>query len=145
MSRRDEERIQDILVRCRRLAEIASKGRRAYDEEWLVSDTANYNLSVLGEALDGLSDEFAARNPGLPIHEAKSLRNKLLHEYWKADADIVWDTITDDLPSLQSALEAVSVKPPVHEPRTKLEPIVQELGSSTSGAICGARNKTGGR
>lgn len=108
MSRSDEERLQDILERCRRPAEIASKGRDEYDEDWLVRDAANYNLSVLGESLDRLSDEFVARNPQLPIREAKSLRNKLLHEYWKADSDILWDTITKDLPSLQSALEAGS-------------------------------------
>ena len=120
VSRSDEELVQDILVSCRRLAAIASRGRRAYDEEWLVSDAANYNLSVLGEALDGLSDDFIARNAGLPIREAKSLRNRLLHEYWKADADIVWDTIENDVPSLMSALEAISVESPANGPGTEL-------------------------
>ena len=111
MSRSDEDRIQDIGESCRKLAEVAARGRLEYDEEWVVRDAANYNLSPLGEALNNLSDEFVARYPQIPVRQAKSLRNKLQHEYWKADPDILWDTITDDVPALHSALEAFLVKP----------------------------------
>ena len=79
-------------------------------------DAANYRLSILGEALNGLSDEFVACNPRIPVRAAKSLRNKLLHEYWEADPDILWDTITSDVPDLQSALEAAARTPSGPEP-----------------------------
>jgi len=46
-------------------------------------------------ALDRLSAEFVARHRYLPVRQAKSLRNKLAHEYFVADPDILWDTITD--------------------------------------------------
>lgn len=60
MSRIDEERLQDVSDSCRRLAEIASKGRAEYDADWLAQDAANYNLSIIGESLGQLSDEFVA-------------------------------------------------------------------------------------
>ena len=58
MTRRDDERVQDIIGACARLAEIAARGRSAYDGDWVIRDAANYNLTVIGEALDNLSDEF---------------------------------------------------------------------------------------
>ena len=106
MSRDDAERIEDIREACRKLAEIVATGRDTFDESWVVRDAANYNLSILGEALNRLSDEFITRNPQLPVRQAKSLRNRLQHEYWTADHDILWATMTKDVQSLLSALEA---------------------------------------
>lgn len=57
--------------------------------------------------LDNLSDEFVARHPDLPVRQAKSLRNKLTHEYFVADPDILWDTITRDVPALTAKLDAI--------------------------------------
>lgn len=108
VTRRDDERIQDILEACGRLAEIAARGRSAYDGDWVARDAANYNLTVIGEALDSLSAEFVARHRDLPVRQAKSLRNKLAHEYFVADSDILWDTITQDVPALATKLTAIS-------------------------------------
>ena len=133
------ERLAKTLTNCRLparpLTEIASTGRIAYDESWLVRDAANYNLSVLGEALNNLSAEFVARNPQIPVRQAKTLRNKLPHEYWEADSDILWDTIANDVPALQSALEAASAGSASHEPMTKLNPLFKISASRHSKAF----------
>lgn len=43
------------------------------------------------------------------------MRIQLAHMYWQADHDIVWDTITDDIPGIvESAAEAH--KPPERGP-----------------------------
>lgn len=107
MTRKDDERIQDILEACDRLAQIAARGRPAYDGDWVVRDAANYNLTVIGEALGRLSAQFVARHRDLPVRQAKSLRNKLAHEYFVADPDILWDTITQDVPALAAKLAAI--------------------------------------
>ena len=36
-----------------------------------------------------------------------AMRNRLIHVYFDVDLDRVWDTITDDLPPLITALENV--------------------------------------
>jgi len=33
------------------------------------------------------------------------MRNRLIHAYFDVDPDIVWDTVTQDLPLLVAALE----------------------------------------
>ncbi len=107
MTRRDDERVQDILESCQKLAEIVARDRSEYDASWLIRDAANYNLTVIGEALDHLSEEFVTLHPELPVRQAKSLRNKLTHEYFVTDPDILWDTITQDVPSLAAQLAAI--------------------------------------
>ncbi|MYB08775.1 MAG: DUF86 domain-containing protein [Acidimicrobiia bacterium] len=73
----------------------------------VIRDAANYNLTVIGEALNRLSDDFVARHSDLPVRQAKSLRNKLAHEYFVADPDILWDTITRDVPALAAMIAAI--------------------------------------
>jgi uncharacterized protein with HEPN domain len=33
------------------------------------------------------------------------MRNRLIHAYFDVDLDVVWSTVTKDLPSLKAALE----------------------------------------
>ena len=75
--------------------------------DWVVRDAANYNLTVIGEALNSLSEDFVARHRDLPVRQAKSFRNKLAHEYFAADHDIFWDTITRDVPALAAKIAAI--------------------------------------
>jgi len=35
-----------------------------------------------------------------------SMRNRLIHAYFDVDLDIVWATVTEDLPSVSPVLEA---------------------------------------
>jgi uncharacterized protein with HEPN domain len=35
------------------------------------------------------------------------MRNRLIHVYFDIDLDRVWDTVTDDMPPLIAALEAI--------------------------------------
>ena len=70
----------------------------------MIRSAACYELIVLGEALNALSDEFLEAHSGLPVREAVGLRNVLAHEYFRADDDILWDTISIDMPGLAEML-----------------------------------------
>ena len=110
MSRSDSERVDDMLEACQRLAEIVELGRAAYDSNWLIGSAASYELAVIGEAIAHLSREFLAQHSGLPTRQAKSLRNLVMHEYFRTDPDILWDTITKDVPNLASALRSPGIE-----------------------------------
>lgn len=64
-------------------------------------------LEVLGEAASKLSDEVRLRCPGIPFARMISMRNRLIHAYFDVDLDIVWTTVSEDLPSLLPVLESV--------------------------------------
>jgi len=64
-------------------------------------------LEVLGEAASKLSDEMRLRFPGIPFVKMISMRNRLIHAYFDVDLDIVWTTVSEDLPSLLPVLESI--------------------------------------
>ena len=89
MSRSDAERVADILDSCRRLNEIASAGKDEFFAGEILQDAASYRLTVVGEALNSLSKDFAMQHPGLRIPEARGMRNRLSHEYYDIDLDVL--------------------------------------------------------
>ncbi|MFN5514388.1 MAG: DUF86 domain-containing protein [Cyanobacteriota bacterium] len=55
------------------------------------------NLSLLGEAVNRLSETFKAQYPQVPFNEMRGLRNRVVHEYKRVDSDIIWETIQSDI------------------------------------------------
>ena len=104
MTRSDQERVADVLGGVGRLQEVRDGGRAAFDREWIVRSAACYELLVIGEALNALSDEFMLGHVGLPVRAAKDLRNVLAHEYFRTDDDILWNTIRTDIPAIAATL-----------------------------------------
>ncbi len=63
-------------------------------------------LEVLGEAASRLSAEARVRCPAIPYATVISMRNRLIHAYFDVDLDIVWTTVSGDLPPPLPVLEA---------------------------------------
>ena len=106
MTRSNEQRIDDILDACRKLAEVAALGRAEYDRSWILRSAVERQLEVIGEAASRLSEEFLGTNVELPIRQAKGLRNVLSHEYFRVNRDRVWNVVVNRVPELVSALSA---------------------------------------
>ena len=64
-------------------------------------------LEILGEAANRVPREEHARYPQIPWPQLISLRNRLIHGYDQVDFDILWEILTQDLPSLASELERI--------------------------------------
>jgi uncharacterized protein with HEPN domain len=63
-------------------------------------------LEILGEATSKLSEEVRLRFPNIPCAKMISMRNRLIHAYFDIDLDIVWTTVSEDLPLLLPVLES---------------------------------------
>jgi uncharacterized protein with HEPN domain len=63
-------------------------------------------LEILGEAASKVSPEARLRFSAIPFAKMVSMRNHLIHAYLDIDLDIVWTTVTDDLPSLLPVLDS---------------------------------------
>ncbi len=46
----------------------------------------------------------------MPWAAITGMRNRLIHAYHDVDRDILWKTVTDELPQLIAALEAIIQK-----------------------------------
>ena len=72
-------------------------------------------VEIIGEAAAHVSREGRLKCPAVPWDDVVGMRNKLIHGYASIDLDILWDTVTDDLPRLTVELEKTI--PPESEKR----------------------------
>lgn len=70
-------------------------------------------VEIIGEAATRVSKEGRAKYLGIPWEDVIGMRNKLIHGYDTVDLDILWDTVTDDLPQLIEELEKI-IPPETH-------------------------------
>ena len=75
-----------------------------------VQDAVVRNIEIIGEAagkIQSVASAFAAENPELPWIEMRGIRNRMIHEYFDVDWDVVWATVKDDLPPLKKQIEVL--------------------------------------
>lgn len=68
-------------------------------------DAVVRNLEVVGEAAGHLSEEVRSKAPDVEWKKISNLRNILIHEYFGVNKQIVWDVVTNKLPSLDTVCE----------------------------------------
>jgi uncharacterized protein with HEPN domain len=67
-------------------------------------DGVLYRIAMIGEALGATDVELRKAHPEIPWKEIVGMRNILVHDYGNIDLRRVWDTINDDLKTLQERL-----------------------------------------
>jgi uncharacterized protein with HEPN domain len=55
-------------------------------------------------------------HPELPWIEMRGMRNKMIHDYFDVDVNVVWGTVKQDLPALKKQIERIL------NPRTQTSP-----------------------
>lgn len=106
---------KDDLVRLRHTMDAAKEavelaaGKTKHD----IANERMLNLSlvrlteIIGEAANRVSSAYQAKYPGIPWPQIIGMRNRLIHGYNDIDFDILYQTVSEDLPSLISELEKV--------------------------------------
>ena len=62
------------------------------------------DIEIIGEAADKVTAETKAAASEIPWRDIKNMRNHLIHVYFDVDLNVLWDTVTKDLPSLADVL-----------------------------------------
>jgi uncharacterized protein with HEPN domain len=63
------------------------------------------SLEVLGEASKKIPDDVKTRYPRIPWKRMAGMRDKLIHEYFGVDLEIVWNAAKKELPPVKSSIE----------------------------------------
>lgn len=101
MSRRDSERLEDILAAATAIADHLTRGGL---EDGLVFDAIRVRLIEIGEAVKSIEPDLLAHEPGIPWRDVAGMRNHLAHRYFDTTHSVVDATITGDLPPLVAAV-----------------------------------------
>ena len=64
-------------------------------------------LEIIGEATKNLSEELKKKHPNIPWKEIAGMRNKLIHQYFGVNLDLVWETIKTKLPELKNQISRI--------------------------------------
>ena len=97
----------DDSVRLAHLREAAAKtvgygtghGRKDLDDE-LLRLALTKLVEIVGEAAKAISPPIQERHPEVPWRAAARMRDRLIHHYFDIDLDVLWQTVTEDLPRL---------------------------------------------
>lgn len=78
-----------------------------FNNNELIQDAVIRNIEIIGEATKKISKDLKSQYPEIPWKEMSGMRDKLIHDYFGVDADVVWKTIKDDIPYLKSLIENI--------------------------------------
>ena len=110
----------DDFTRLRHMLEAATEACEMISEESRTSLDSDRKLTlalvrlieIVGEAAVNVSKEKQSELTEIPWRDLVGMRNRIVHAYFDVDLDIVWQTITEDLPFLISKLDQLGGSEP---------------------------------
>ncbi len=92
--------LEDIVTSMQRVEEyVAGFDFQNFKWDYKTVDAVIRNLEIIGEASKNLPQVLKDKYPQVPWEEMYRLRNRISHEYFGIDYEIIWDITTVELPS----------------------------------------------
>lgn len=101
------ERMQHMVEAAEAIAAYVARGRRVFDADAAVRDAILFRIVVIGEAAKAVVQRDPTLATDLSEVEWSALarmRDRITHQYWAIDAQIVWDTAVEDIPEVRALL-----------------------------------------
>ena len=105
------DRLRHMLEATDAIGGYIDRGRDVFAADAAIRDAVVYQIVVLGEAAKAVvqADPNVAeslKQDGIEWSLLARMRDRLTHQYWRTDAELVWATATQDIPTLRTALIA---------------------------------------
>ncbi len=106
--RNDTLLLEDMLEACTKIR-LYVKGMNYdfFNEDDKTKDAVIRNFEIIGEAASRLNTKFRERHPQVDWRRIRGFRNRIVHEYFGIDYEIVWSIIVNDLEELQSRIKKI--------------------------------------
>ena len=100
--------IEHILDCIRKIKEFTDGlSLKDFSVNELVQDAVIINIEIIGEASKKISSDTKQIYYEIPWKEIAGMRDKLIHDYLGVDFEVVWRTITEDIPTLEKQIKEI--------------------------------------
>ena len=86
---------------------IADMDFISFKRDYKTVDAVIRNFEIIGEASKNLPDSIRDKYPMVPWKEMYYLRNKVSHEYFGIDYEIIWDVAINYLPDNKTEIDRI--------------------------------------
>ncbi len=110
MQKNDLVRLHHMLDAAKEIISFtANKTRSSLDTDRKLVLALVKSVEIIGEAAAHITEESREILSQVPWANIVGMRNRLIHAYFDIDLDILWKTITEDLPPLIIDLEKIVI------------------------------------
>lgn len=89
---------------------VSGRTRSDLDSDRMIAFPLARAIEIVGEAAGRISAPTREATTEIPWSRIVSMRNRLIHAYFDVDYEIVWQTVTIELPRLLPLLRALAEK-----------------------------------
>lgn len=101
--------LQDILDSINKITEYTQGlTYESFSKDEKTIDAVVRNLEIIGEAAKNVPSEVTGRYNDVNWEKMVSMRNKIMHEYFGIDVEILWQTIRENLPELKEQIQKLA-------------------------------------
>ena len=65
------------------------------------------SLEIVGEAAKKVPEDFRAQHPVVEWRAMAGMRDRLIHDYFGVDCELVWDVVRRHVPALRAQIAAI--------------------------------------
>lgn len=103
--------LRDILEAIERVESyVEGSTFEQFTKNTLVVDAVVRNFEIIGEAAKHIPIDVKEENPQIKWKDMAGMRDKLAHEYFGVDLEILWKTSRNRLPALKPLIEELLSK-----------------------------------
>jgi uncharacterized protein with HEPN domain len=108
MSRDFEQRLDDIIESCDRVADyIGGYDLAKFEDDYKTQDAVIRQFEIIGEAVKHLPEDVTLQEPAIPWRQFAGFRDVLAHSYFAVDVSVVCEAAKEFAPRLREVCEGL--------------------------------------